>query len=106
MPNKEFKAEVVFGGKIEPSVQESFEKFHKQLEAIQEKAKEATETLKEMGETVMDFGIALLGIEEAKNVFEWLNESGKEFLQTQRQINAALEAQADLLHQGPRAFAG
>ena len=28
-----------------------------------------------MGETVMDFGIALLDIEEVKNVFEWLNES-------------------------------
>jgi hypothetical protein len=35
-----------------------------------------------MGETVMDFGIALVGIEEAKNVFEWLNESGNRYLET------------------------
>jgi hypothetical protein len=34
MANKEFKAEVLFAGKVEPSVQESFEKFHKQLEEI------------------------------------------------------------------------
>ena len=101
MPNKEFRAEVIFGGKVEPSVQESFEKFHKQLEEIQEKAKEATETLKEMGETVMDFGIALLGIEEAKNVFEWLNESGNKYLETQRKINWALEEQMNLMHKGP-----
>jgi hypothetical protein len=26
MPNKEFKAEVIFGGKVEASVHESFEK--------------------------------------------------------------------------------
>jgi hypothetical protein len=87
MPQKEFRAEVLFGGKIEPSVHESFEKFNKQLEEIQEKAKEATETLKEMGESVMDFGIALLGIEEAKDIFNWLNESGTKFLQTQNQIS-------------------
>ena len=32
MPEKEFRAEVFFGGKIEPRVHASFEKFHKQLE--------------------------------------------------------------------------
>src|SRR6516162_525401 len=59
MPNKEFKAEILFRGKVEPSVHESFEKFHEQLKEIQEQAKEATETLKEMGETALDFGIAI-----------------------------------------------
>jgi hypothetical protein len=29
MPEKEFKAQVIFGGKVEPSVHESFEKFHR-----------------------------------------------------------------------------
>ena len=29
MPEKQFRADVIFAGKIEPSVQESFEKFHK-----------------------------------------------------------------------------
>jgi len=31
MPNKEFKADVIFAGKVEPSVKESFDKFHEQL---------------------------------------------------------------------------
>jgi hypothetical protein len=31
MPEKTFKAEILFGGKVEPSVKESFEKFHEQL---------------------------------------------------------------------------
>ena len=90
MPEKEFKAQVIFGGKVESSVHESFEKFHEQLKEIQEQAKEATETFKEMGESVMEFGIALLGIEEVKNVFEWLSESGNRYLETQRKINFAL----------------
>src|SRR5271166_5409279 len=49
MAEKKFKAEIDFEGHIEPSVRESFEKFHEQLEGIQEKAAETTDTLKEMG---------------------------------------------------------
>jgi hypothetical protein len=101
MPEKQFKAEIVFGGKVEPSVTESFNKFHEQLKEIQEQAVEATETLKEMGEAVTDFGIALLGIEEAKDVFEFLNESGQTYLKTQREINIALEEQMRQLGRGP-----
>jgi SLT domain-containing protein len=103
MAERKFTAELDFTGHIEPSVAEGFEKFHKQLEKIQETAKETTETLKEMGEMVTDFGIALLGIEEIKNVFDTLNESGKDFLETQIKINDELQTLAGLQHKGPDA---
>jgi len=101
MAEKKFKAEIDFEGHIEPSVRESFEKFHEQLEGIQEKAAETTDTLKEMGEMATEFGIALLGIEEAKNVFDWLNESGKDLLATQIRINEELETLGRLQGKGP-----
>lgn len=105
MAERKFKAELDFGGHIEPSVQASFEKFHEQLEKIQERAKETTETLKEMGEMAVEFGIALIGIEEAKNVFQWLNESGKDFLDTQIRINDELERLGKLQGKGPEGIA-
>jgi hypothetical protein len=105
MPERTFNAKLEFGGQIDPSLKKSFEEFKKHLGEIREKTAEVSETLRSMQEGLVEFGIALLGIHEAKSAFDGLIDAGKEFLSTQFEINDAIERQYTLLGRSPKAIA-
>jgi hypothetical protein len=105
MPERTFSVKLEFAGEIDPSIKRAFENFGKDLEKTREKVEGVNHHLSEWRKRALEFSAALLGLREAKDLFEWMVDSGKEYLATQFEINDALERQYALLGRSPKAIA-
>lgn len=72
---KTYRAELEFLGRIDPSVHKSFKELDKEMKETAERSAELREHFKEMTEHLVEFGIAVFALDEAKRGMEWLIEN-------------------------------